>query len=188
MKKINATHFEDIPAIPDEADDYVVHAIIETPRDIRHKYALEPKYGIFKLKQTIADGLQWPYDYGFIPQTLADDGDPLDIVFLCEAATFTGCLVEARVLGIIRLEKNGIANDRIVACPLRQKGVAQSSDRFDTIDDLPKKSMDSLCRFLVEYSSMEGNEITFVGVQSRKKAMASIDEKMKVFRKKKKSK
>jgi len=188
MKKINATHFEDIPTFPDGADDFVVHAIIETPRDIRHKYALEPKYGIFKLKQTIADGLQWPYDYGFIPRTLAEDRDPLDIVFLCEAPTFSGCLVEVRVLGIIRLEKNGVSNDRVVACPLQQVGFAQSSDQFETINDSPKESMHSLCRFLVEYSAVEGNEIKFIGVQPRKKAMASIDDKMKAFRKGKKSK
>lgn len=185
MKKVNPTHYEDIPALPDGADDFVVHAIIETPRSIRHKYALEPKYGIFKLKQTIADGLQWPYDYGFIPHTLAEDGDPIDIVFLCEAPTFSGCLVEARVLGIIELDKNGIRNDRIVACPVRQNGVAQSSDQFETIKDLPRESLDSLCRFLVDYSSFEGNKIKFVGVRSRKKAMDAIARTMKVFAKKK---
>lgn len=185
MKKINPTHFEDIPAFPDDADNFVVHAIIETPRDIRHKYAFQPKYGIFKLKQTIADGLQWPYDYGFIPHTLAQDGDPIDIVFLCEAPTFSGCLVEARVIGIIELEKNGVRNDRIVACPVLQDGVSQSSDPFETIKDLPRESLESLCRFLVDYSSFEGNEIKFVGVRSRKTAMTAIANTIKIFDKKK---
>ena len=84
MSKVNATHFERIPTFPRPKDRNVVHAIVETPRDIRHKFALEPKYGILKLKHTIAQGLAWPYDYGFIPQTLADDGDPTDIVFLSD--------------------------------------------------------------------------------------------------------
>ena len=182
MSKVNATHFERIPTFPHPKDKNVVHAIIETPRNIRHKFALEPKYGILKLKQTIAQGLAWPYDYGFIPQTLADDGDPTDIVFLSDAPTFPGCLVEARILGIILLRKNGVENDRLVACPLRMDGVAQTTDTYDEIKDLPNEMLESLCRFLVEYSSDEDNTITFEGVQSRKKAKKSVAKGIDAYR------
>src|SRR5579872_6277039 len=72
---VNPSHFEVIPTFPEDGKNkYSVHAIIETPRNLRHKYALEPEYGIFKLKTIIAEGLAWPYDYGFIPRTLGDDG------------------------------------------------------------------------------------------------------------------
>ncbi|HLJ83827.1 MAG TPA: inorganic diphosphatase [Candidatus Eremiobacteraceae bacterium] len=182
MSRVNATHFERIPTFPNPKDKNIVHAIIETPRNIRHKFALEPKYGILKLKQTIAQGLAWPYDYGFVPQTLADDGDPTDIVFLSDAPTFPGCLVEARILGIIRLKKNGVENDRIVACPLRMDGVAQNTDKYDDIKDIPKETLESLCRFLVEYSSDEDNTITFEGVRSRKKAKKSVGEGITAYR------
>lgn len=184
MSKVNATRFEQIPTIPKGAKKYVVHTVIETPRDIRHKYALEPEFGILKLKETISDGLQWPYDYGFIPQTLGDDGDPLDVVFLCDAPTFPGCLVEARILGVIRLKKNGVDNDRFISCPKRLKGVAQSTDSYDDMDDLPKNTLDSLCRFLVEYSADQGNKIKFKGVESRKSAMTAIGVGMRAFKKK----
>jgi inorganic pyrophosphatase len=93
--------------------------------------------------------------------------------------------VEARVIGIIELEKNGVRNDRIVACPVLQDGVSQSSDPFETIKDLPRESLESLCRFLVDYSSFEGNEIKFVGVRSRKTAMTAIANTIKIFDKKK---
>jgi inorganic pyrophosphatase len=182
MNKINATHFERIPTFPKSKDKGVVHAIVETPRNIRHKFALEPEYGILKLKQTIAQGLAWPYDYGFIPQTLADDGDPTDIVFLCDEPTFAGCLVEARIIGVIRLKKNGVENDRIVACPLRMKGIAQTTDAYKDIEDLPSETLESLCRFLVEYSSDEDNTITFERVQSRKKAEKSVAKGVASFR------
>lgn len=181
MNKVNPTHFERIPTYPDPDDKSLVHAVIETPRNIRHKFALKPKYGILKLKQTIAQGLTWPYDYGFIPQTLADDGDPIDVIFLCDEPTFPGCLVEARILGIIRLKKNGVENDRIVACPTLMHGVSQTTDPFSDIDDLPAETVESLCRFLVDYSKDEDNAIAFESVQSRKKAKKSIADAVSAY-------
>ena len=185
--KVNATHFEEIAPYPKDADDkYDVHVIIETPRNIRHKYALDDKLGIFKLKQTIAQGLQWPYDYGFVPQTLAPDGDPIDALFLCDEPTFTGCLVQARLVGVIRLSKNGEENDRLITCAQRMDGIAQTTDKYDDADDIPKEVMDSVCRFLIEYSEKQGNTIDFKGVVSRKKARQAIEQTHKAFKKRKK--
>lgn len=184
MKQINPTNFEAIPAFGGSKNgDARVNAIIETPRDTRHKYAFEPKLGLFKLKLTLPEGMQWPYDYGFVPRTLADDGDPLDILVLNQIGTFTGCLLETRVLGIIRLKKNGVENDRLIAAPARQAGVSQPSDAFDDVDDIPKETMDDICRFLVKYSEEEGNRIEFKDVRSRKKAMAAIDAAIKNYEK-----
>ena len=185
MPKIRAPHILDIPPFPKAADDYVVHAIIETPRNTRHKYALEAKFGLFRLKQTIPEGLEWPYDYGFVPGTTAKDGDPTDIVVLNDAPTFTGCLMDARLIGIVNLRKNGIENDRLIACPIRLKGVAQSTDAYDTIHDLPKDTLKSLCRFLVDYSKEEGNKITFEGVHSRKKALDALRKTVRAFEREK---
>jgi inorganic pyrophosphatase len=188
MKRINPTNYEAIPAFAAGNGNHGrrVHAVIETPRDTRHKYAFEPKLGIFKLKQTLPEGLEWPYDYGFVPRTLADDGDPLDVLVLSTIPTFTGCLLETRVLGIVRLKKNGVENDRVIAAPPRQSGVSQRSDAFDDIDDVPKETIGDVCRFLVEYSEEEGNKIEFRGVRSRKKAMAAIETAIKAYEKRSK--
>jgi inorganic pyrophosphatase len=184
MSDINPSHFEKIPTFPDDADDrYVVHAIIETPRNIRHKFALEAKYGIFRLSSTIAEGLEWPYDYGFIPQTLGDDGDPLDVLYLNDEPTFCGCLVQARIIGIIHLKKNGEENDRLIACAERCDGIAQSTDGYNDMDDVPKQVQDSLCRFLVEYSTNQDNKIKFKGVGPRKQALRAIQAGLKKFKK-----
>jgi inorganic pyrophosphatase len=185
MKQINPTNFEAIPAFTGSArnGERRVHAVIETPRDTRHKYAFEPKLGLFKLKLTLPEGLQWPYDYGFVPRTIADDGDPLDILVLNQIPTFTGCLLETRILGIVRLKKNGVENDRVLAAPLVQAGLSQPSDAFDDVDDLPKGTVDDICRFLVEYSEEEGNRIEFKDVRSRKKAMAAIESAKKAYEK-----
>lgn len=171
-KSVNATPFEKIPALVEDEKD-VVNAVIETPRDQRHKYALEPKYGIFRQKLLLPKGLSWPYDYGFIPRTKGDDGDPLDILYLGAEPTFTGCLVQARIVGIINLKKNGVENDRILGCPMPQDGLTQDTDAYKDVDDVPKDTMKSICRYLVEYSEAEGNKIEFLGAQSREHVCAA---------------
>jgi len=181
-KSVNPSHFEKIPAFVQGEKD-VVHAIIETPRSQRHKYALEAEYGIFRQKLLLPEGLLWPYDYGFIPRTLGQDGDPLDILFLGSEPTFTGCLVNARLIGIINLKKNGLENDRILGCPMPQEGLTQDTDDYKNAGDLPKDTMKNICRYLVEYSESEGNKIEFLGAQSRKHAIRAIKRGMKTFQK-----
>jgi inorganic pyrophosphatase len=180
-KNINPTNFDHIPTHAPDDTHGVVHAIIETPAATRHKFAFEPEFGLMLLKHTLAEGLRWPYDYGFIPQTLADDGDCLDILVLNDEPTFSGCLIEARVLGAIQLEKNNVENDRIVACPTRKSGVALKTDAFDDIDDLPKPLLTGIQRFLVEYSADEGNKIDVKDICSRKKALKLVEAARKAF-------
>jgi inorganic pyrophosphatase len=171
---MNYEHVAPFPPGSKPEDDHLVNVIIETPRATRHKYAFDPKTGLFKLKTTIPEGLEWPYDYGFVPGTLGNDGDPLDILFLDDEPTFAGCFAEARLLGIIRLEKNGKENDRLLACAKHVDGIALSTDPYEKVDDLPKSSIDSLCHFLVEYSEGAGNKVIFKGVDGRKKALQAI--------------
>jgi len=174
-RDVNPTHFEHIPSLVKGSGGDLVHAIIETPRNTRVKYAFEPDFGVSKLKMVLPDGLQWPYDYGFIPQTLADDGDPLDVLVLGDFPTFTGCLIECRLLGLVRLVKDGTENDRLLAAPDRRKGVAQSADNFDDVADVPKSIIAGVCRFLVDYSQEEGHRIRFKNVKSKKKAIAALE-------------
>ena len=180
--EINATHFENIDTFAADGKR-IVNAIIETPRNQRHKYAFDPKTGAFCQSMMLEEGLQWPYDYGFIPQTLAPDGDSIDILFLGDEPTFTGCLVRARVIGIVCIRKNGKENDRILGCPLHQKGLHQKADAFDEIDDVPKDTIESICRYLVEYSQAEGNELEFRGTGSRKAALKAVARAREAFQK-----
>jgi inorganic pyrophosphatase len=181
---INPTNFDAIPSYVPDAKGELVYAVIETPGQLRHKYAFEPKYGIMVLKQTLAEGLAWPYDYGFVPQTLADDGDPTDVLVLADVPTFSGCLLEVRILGAILLKKNGVVNNRLVACSKRQPGVTLTTDAYEKIKDIPKDTIEGIERFLVEYSAVEGNKIDFKGTCSRKKAFAMIDEDLQRWKKK----
>jgi inorganic pyrophosphatase len=182
-KHINATHYDHIPAFPGKDRDDVVHGVIETVKGSPHKYALKTEYGIIALKEVLPKGLHWPYDYGFIPQTLGEDEDPLDLLFLSEEGMFSGCMVEARILGSIKLKKNGIENDRFIGAPLRMPGRKQRTDDYDDIADLPHAELDAICRFLEEYSEREGNVIELIGPVQASEAMKSLREGQKKFKK-----
>jgi len=187
MKRdVNATHYENIPALPPnkKATDRVVHVIIETVQGSGHKKALDAELGISALHQVLANGREWPYDYGFIAQTLADDGDPLDLLYLIDRPTFPGCMAQARILGSILLKKNGVENDRLIGAPLRMQGTVQSSDAYEDIADIEPQKLDAIRAFLVGYSADEGNEVDVVGVAGAAKAMDAVKRYGKRFKKK----
>ena len=123
---INATHYDYIPALPNakKKRDRIVNAIIETPKASRHKYALMPEYGIIAFHDVLPEDLEWPYDYGFIPQTLAPDKDPVDILIVNRDGLFSGCLVRARVIGAIRETKDGIGERSFDCRSITQPGDA----------------------------------------------------------------
>lgn len=182
-KAVNPTNYDMIPTeVPKEK--HLVFAVVETPAGVRHKYAFDPEYGIMRLKMTLAEGLMWPYDYGFIPQTLGDDGDPIDVLILNDAPTFSGCLVAVRIIGGVLLKKNKVINNRLVACPPQRKGVSLKTDAFEDIKDVPEPMMRGIERFLSEYSEEEGNKISLDGQCSRKEAYRLIESAHERFAKK----
>jgi inorganic pyrophosphatase len=135
-----------------------VQVVIETPKGSRNKYAFDPDQRVFKLKKVLPEGMVFPHDFGFIPSTRAEDGDPIDVLILMDEPAFSGCLVEARIVGIIEGEqtKNGETerNDRLLA-------VAESSHTHSDVKSI-KDLNDSLLReietFFVNYHSNDGEK------------------------------
>lgn len=184
-KSINATHYDLIPTFPADCKkrEHVVNAIIETPKKSCHKFALMKDYGIIAFHELLPSSLEWPYDYGFIPQTLAPDGDPLDLLLMSENGLFSGCLIKARVIGSIRETKDGTENDRLIGVPLPSAGAPARTDEYSDISDVPKKDLEDVKRFLVEYSSRQGHQINVEGVVGAKEAMSTIKTTVKAFKK-----
>ena len=176
------------PMLRENDDKYVLRVVVETPRGCRHKFAWEPDLKAFTLKQTLSSGLSWPYDYGFIPQTLGDDGDPLDILVLMDDGTFSGCVFEARLLGGYIMTKNGVDNPRYIAALTPKKEVSLSTDGYDKIDDLPPALLNEIETFLTTYSAEKGNDVCCKGRVGRKEALAQICEKHEVWSSKQKKK
>ncbi len=124
-KSVNATHYEYIPAFTSgkKKRDHVVNAIVETPKGSCKKYALEPSLGIIAFHSHLPAKLEWPYDYGFIPQTLAPDGDGVDVLIINDKGLFSGCLIGVRVIGSVCERKDGVQNDRVIAVPLPSRAL-----------------------------------------------------------------
>lgn len=185
MKTVNATHYELIPtfASKDDRRKGTVHAIIETPQGSPYKYALDVEHGIIALKAAMPEGYRWPFDYGFVPQTLGCDGDPLDILMLLSEGTFSGCMVKARILGAIRLAKNGTENDRLIGAPEPMPGRRLFTDEYETVSDLPDSLRREIESFLCGYSEGEGNDITLHGAVEAADARGLLENGRKAFRK-----
>lgn len=162
------------PLLREGDDKFLLRAVVETPRGSRHKFAWEPDLEAFALKQTLSSGLSWPYDYGFVPQTLGDDGDPLDLLVLMDEGTFSGCVCEVRLLGGIEMTKNGVDNPRFIAALTRKKEVSLSTDGYDRIDDLPNALLKEIETFLTTYTVERGNECRVKGRVGRKEALAQL--------------
>src|ERR1700704_2476619 len=104
---------------PVRKKDGLLQVIVETPKGSRNKFSFDVKQEIFSLKKVLPAGMVFPYDFGFLPRTLADDGDPIDVLLLMDEPAFSGCAVRARLIGVIEGEqldgKKKVRNDRIVA-------------------------------------------------------------------------
>jgi inorganic pyrophosphatase len=155
-----------IAGIPAERDDGLINAIIETPKGSHCKNKYLKKHNIFELGKPLPAGLHFPYDFGFIPGTLSDDGDCLDVMVLSDYPIFAGCLVPARLIGVLKAkqkEKNGkaVRNDRLIArvefdaAKLHVKSVKQFNSKFC-------KEIEA---FFISYNEQSGKEFYPLGWQ-----------------------
>jgi inorganic pyrophosphatase len=144
---------------PFDADDSdLIIVIIETPKGSRNKYAFDPKERVFALKKVLPAGMAFPYDFGFVPSTLAGDGDPLDVLVLMDEPAFAGCRLTCRVVGVIEGEQKDrhetARNDRIIAVEQANHSYAH----IKHVDDLGKQFARELEEFFVNYHCLSGSE------------------------------
>src|SRR3977135_971860 len=142
----------------DEDDDEIIQVVIETPKGSRNKYAFDEEQRVFELKKVLPAGMAFPYDFGFVPSTEADDGDPVAVLVLMDEPAFPGCVLKCRPIGVIEGEqgdkKKTVRNDRIVAI----EEDAHSWEDIKTIDDLGKQFCRELEEFFVNYHKLSGKE------------------------------
>jgi inorganic pyrophosphatase len=164
------------------AKDHGLRVVIETPKGSRNKYAFDPDEKMFVLKKVLPAGMAFPYDFGFVPSTLADDGDPLDVLVLMDEPAFPGCVLVGRPIGIIEGEqKDGrkkIRNDRIVA-------VEQDAHTYTDLrhlNELGKPFLRELEEFFVNYHELTGEKYLVLDARGPKAAHRHIQESMRAFR------
>ena len=156
---------------PYDADDkQLLRVVIETPKGSRNKLAFDPDDHIFELKKVLPSGMTFPYDFGFVPSTRADDGDPIDVLVLMDEPAFPGCVLSCRPIGVIEGEqgdKQGKErNDRIIAV----EQDAHSWEDIKTITDLSKQFCRELEEFFVNYHRLTGKEYRVLGLKGPNQA------------------
>jgi inorganic pyrophosphatase len=178
MHKKQGGAFDKIPAFDEETGD--LNVIVDTPKDSRNKYAFDEKFGLFVLKGVLAVGHFFPFDFGFIPQTKGGDGDPLDVLVLMDEPAFVGCLVPARLIGVIeaeQTERDGKTerNDRLIAVASNSHTHAD----IKSINDLNAALVDQIEHFFVSYNEAKGKEFKPLGRFAAAKAKRVVEAGMK---------
>lgn len=133
----------------------VVNAIIEIPKGSRAKYEIDKASGLIKLDRVIYASMYYPLNYGFIPQTLGDDHDPLDIVVLTQVTVVPRCLISAKVIGVMQMIDHGEADDKIIAVAETDQSVSHIND----VKDLPEHLVAELKHFFENYKTLENKEV-----------------------------
>ncbi|HUK09334.1 MAG TPA: inorganic diphosphatase [Stellaceae bacterium] len=172
-----------LPAFDQATGDLSV--VIETPKDSPNKYDYDPGCGAFRLAGVLPHGQYFPYDFGFVPSTLADDGDPLDVLLLLDVSVPVGCVLSARLIGVIeakqRENRQGwVRNDRLLAVATR----AHTHQHVRSLGDLEPKLMDEIEAFFVNYNRAKGKEFKPVKRAGPKPAAKLVQHGMKAFKRK----
>lgn len=157
---------------PDE-----VNVVIEIPKLSRNKYEYDPKTNTFRLDRVLSSPLIYAAEYGFVPQTLAGDGDPADILVLMEQSTFSGCIIAARPLGILLMADEKGEDTKIIAVPVKDR-------RYEGIDrlcDLPPHTLKEVEHFFTIYKVLDGGYPAIAGWLEREKALEYIRDSHKAF-------
>jgi len=158
--------------------------VVETPRGSRNKYAYDPATGCLRLGSVLAEGLTFPYDFGFFPSTLGDDGDPLDVLVLLDTVVPPGCLVTVRLIGALEVEqkeegKRWQTNDRFVAVATH----AHAHGTVRSLGELQPPMLDEVEAFFAHYAGMNGKKLRFLRRSGPKRARRRLDAGARAFRK-----
>lgn len=161
-----------------------IQVVIETPKGSRNKYAFDPDQRVFGLKKVLPAGMAFPYDFGFVPSTKTDDGDPTDVLVLMDEPAFPGCLLKCRIIGIIEgqqgKKKKGERNDRIIAIEEANHSYA----KVRHVKDLGKTFVTELEEFFVNYHDLEGKKYRILDVKGPAEARRRLDDSIRKVRRK----
>ena len=168
--------WHDIPPAYVNPDDFA--AIIEIPKGSKCKYELDKSTGLLKLDRILYTSTHYPANYGFIPRTYADDGDPLDVLVLCSEAIYPMTMMRVYPIGVMRMLDGGKMDDKIIAVPVSDPTYAG----IDSIDSLPAHIFDEMMHFFSVYKQLENKETAVKSLFGRKKAEEIIAEAIEFYK------
>lgn len=168
-----ATPLNQLPARNPDSD--LLNVIVDTPKGCRNKYKYDEEHGLWRLSKVLPLGASFPFDFGFIPSTRGEDGDPLDALILLEERTFPGCVVPARLIGVLEAEQTEkgktVRNDRFVTVI----ETLYNPPAFYSLEELSPQYLDEVEHFFISYNQMEGRRFKPLGRQGSQKAQKMIE-------------
>lgn len=154
--------------------DNIIDVVIETPKGSRNKYAYDKEVKAFRLTKLLPVGVMFPFDFGYIPHTKGEDGDPIDVLVMMEEAAYPGCVVECRLIGAIKAKQSEkedmIQNDRLIAVST----LSQIYQGVKELEDLNKNVVTQVESFFVYYNTLAGKEFKPMGCANAKEAYRLI--------------
>lgn len=149
----------DLSQLPASPAPGLVNLVVEIPAGSRNKYEYNARAGVMALDRILHSSVRYPFDYGFIPNTLAEDGSPLDAMVIMEEPTFAGCLIRARPIGILDMVDCGAHDGKLLCVP--EADIANSGVR--SIRQIGKNQLEEVAEFFRTYKSIEGRVIEILG-------------------------
>lgn len=165
----------DLLRIPAQPKPGILNVLIEIPGGSKNKYEFDKDLQAFALDRVLYSSVQYPYDYGFVPNTLADDGDPLDGMVLIDQPTFPGCVIPARPIGMLEMIDGGDRDEKILCVP-------DKDPRFAGVTSLSKIAphrLDEIAEFFRTYKNLEKKVTEILGWQDLDKVMPLVEKCVK---------
>ena len=156
----------------------IINAIVEIPKGSMNKYEYDKKHNMIKLDRVLFSPFHYPGDYGLIPQTLSEDGDPLDALVLVTNPTYLGILIEARPIGLLQMKDDGEMDDKIICVATNDPRYLHTAD----ITDLEDHYRSEIAHFFQVYKELEGKKVEILGWKSSKEAKVVIIESIRRYK------
>ncbi|MEA2411128.1 MAG: inorganic pyrophosphatase [Thermoleophilaceae bacterium] len=152
------------------ADEPLI-CLVEIPKGSRNKYEYDHDMDVIKLDRFLFSSMVYPTDYGFIPDTLGQDGDPLDAMVLVSEPTFPGCVIEVKAIALFRMEDDKGIDDKVLCVPLTDP----AWNTLETLEDVPDQLRQEIAHFFSVYKDLEQKKVDVDGWYSREEALEEID-------------
>lgn len=158
----------------------LINVVVEIPKGSKNKYEIDKETGLIKLDRAMKTSQDYPFDYGFVPRTLWDDNDALDVILLTTYPLASGILVEARPIGLMKMIDGGEGDDKVIAVP-------NTDPRWDHVKDLPDVNpytLKEMQHFYETYKTIEKKSVEIKGFRKRKDALLAVKKGLATYAKK----
>jgi len=168
----------DLTRIPAQPKPGLINVLVEIPAGSKNKYEFDKDLNAFALDRVLYASVQYPYDYGFIPNTLADDGDPLDGMVIMDQPTFPGCVIAARPIGMLEMIDGGDRDEKILCVPDKDPRYVN----VKSLNDLASHRLDEIAEFFRTYKNLEKKVTEILGWQDVDKVLPLVEQCIKAYR------